>query len=88
MKYTETAQRKLKKLYRSVALRVLGYMDERIATVEVPRSQVKILVGPTMGFYWRYRVGDVRLICDLQDHALLILLIAIGLRREANRTKR
>ncbi len=41
-----------------------------------------------MGSYWRYRVGDVRVICDLQDQVLLILVIEIGHRREVYRTKR
>ncbi len=88
VKYTESSQRQLKKLDRPVALRVLDYMDERIATLKDPRSQGKNLVGPKMGSYWRYRVGDVRVICDLQDQVLLILVIEIGLRREVYRDKR
>ncbi len=88
IKYTETSQRQLKKLDRSLALRVLDYMDERIATLEDPRSQGKNLVGPKMGSYWRYRVGDVIVICHLQDQVLLILVIEIGHRREVYRDKR
>ena len=87
MKYTQTSQRQLKKLDRSLALRVLDYMDERIATLEDPRSQGKNLVGPKMGSYWRYRVGDVRVICDLQDQVLLILVIDFGHHPEVDRTK-
>jgi mRNA interferase RelE/StbE len=85
IKYTETSQRQLKKLDRSVALCVLDYVDERIATLEDPRSQGKNLVGPKMGSYWRYRVGDVRVICHLQDQVLLILVIEMGHRREVYR---
>lgn len=81
IKYTETSRRQLKKLDRPVALRVLDYMDERIETLEDPRSQGKILAGPKLGSYWRYRVGDVRVICDVQDQVLLILVIEIGHRR-------
>jgi mRNA interferase RelE/StbE len=40
-----------------------------------------------MGSYWRYRVGDVRVICDIQDEELLILVIEVGHRREVDRTK-
>jgi mRNA interferase RelE/StbE len=40
-----------------------------------------------MGSYWRYRVGDVRMICDIQDEELLILVIEVGHRREVYRTK-
>jgi mRNA interferase RelE/StbE len=40
-----------------------------------------------MGSYWRYRVGDVRVICEIQDEELLILVIEVGHRREVYRTK-
>jgi len=40
-----------------------------------------------MGSYWRYRVGDLRVICDIQDEELLILVIEVGHRREVYRTK-
>ena len=87
IKYTETAQRQLKKLDKSIALRVLDFMDERVATLDDPRSQGKNLVGPKIGSYWRYRVGDVRVICDIQDQQLLILVIEIGHRKEVYRSK-
>lgn len=87
IKYTESAQRQLKKLDKSAALRVLDYMDERIGTLADPRSAGKNLVGPRMGSYWRYRVGDLRVICDIQDQTVVILVIEIGHRREVYRTK-
>ena len=87
IKYTETAQRQLKKLDKSIALRVLDFMDERVATLDDPRSQGKNLVGPKIGSYWRYRVGDVRVICDIQDQQLLILVIEMGHRKEVYRSK-
>jgi mRNA interferase RelE/StbE len=40
-----------------------------------------------MGSYWRYRVGDVRVICEIQDEELLILVIEVGHRREVYRSK-
>ena len=87
IKYTESAQRQLKKLDKSAALRVLDYMDERIGILVDPRSAGKNLVGPRMGSYWRYRVGDLRVICDIQDQTVVILVIEIGHRREVYRTK-
>ena len=87
IKYTESAQRQLKKLDKSAALRVLDYMDERIGILADPRSAGKNLVGPRMGSYWRYRVGDLRVICDIQDQTIVILVIEIGHRREVYRTK-
>ena len=85
IKFTKTSQRQLKKLDRSVALRVLDYMDERVALLDDPRSQGKNLVGPRLGSYWRYRVGDLRVICDIQDNVLTVLVVEIGRRREIYR---
>ncbi len=87
IKYTETSLRQLKKLDKSVALRVLDYMDERVAKLPDPRALGKNLVGPKLGSYWRYRIGDVRVICDLQDQALVVLVVEIGHRREVYRSK-
>ena len=83
--YTESALRQLKKLDKSIALRVVDYMDERVATLEDPRSLGKNLVGPKLGAYWRYRVGDVREICSIQDGEMRVLVIEIGNRREVYR---
>lgn len=87
IKYTESSLRQLKRLDKPVAQRVLDYMDERIAVLADPRAAGKNLVGPRMGSYWRYRVGDVRVICDVQDEVLVILVVELGHRREVYRTK-
>ena len=87
IKYTESSLRQLKKLDKSVVQRILDYMDERIAVLEDPRAAGKNLVGPRMGPYWRYRVGDVRVICDIQDSTLVILVVEVGHCREVYRTR-
>ena len=87
IKYTESAQRQLKRLDKTIALRVLDYMDERVSVLTDPRGAGMNLVGPKLGSYWRYRVGDVRVICDIQDQAVLILMIEIGHRREVYRVR-
>ena len=83
--YTESALRQLKKLDQSIALRVVDYMDKRVATVDDPRTLGKNLVGPKLGDYWRYRVGDIRVICNIQDGEMCVLVIEIGNRREIYR---
>ena len=83
--YTESALRQLKKLDQSIALRVVDYMDERVAPVDDPRTLGKNLVGPKLGDYWRYRVGDIRVICNIQDGEMCVLVIEIGNRREIYR---
>ncbi len=60
-------------------------MDVRVAPLEGPRSQGKNLVGPKLGSYWQYRVGDVRVTCDIKDEVVTILVVEIGHRREVYR---
>ena len=85
IKYTESSSKQLKKLDKQTALRVLDYMDERFAVLSDPRSLGKNLKGPKMGEYWRYRVGDVRVICNILDGQMTVLVIEIGNRLEVYR---
>lgn len=77
IEYTDTAERQLKKLDKPMARRIVDYMDRRVAKLENPRSTGKALTGP-LGDFWRYRVGDFRVICDIQDRALHILVVRVG----------
>lgn len=83
--YAETAAKQLRKLDKSVARRILDFMDERVAASDDPRSIGSALTGPTLGAFWRYRVGDYRIVCDIQDGALRVLVIEVGNRREVYR---
>jgi mRNA interferase RelE/StbE len=83
--YTATARKQLRNLDRPIARRIVDFMDERIAGQADPRSTGRALTGPLLGAYWRYRVGDYRIICDIQDGALCILVIEIGNRRAVYR---
>ena len=85
IKYTESSSKQLKKLDQQIALRVLDYMDERVAILDDPRTLGKNLKGPMMGEYWRYRVGDIRVICDIEDGQMMVLVIEISDRREVYR---
>ena len=82
--YSDTALKQLRKLDRQVARRILDFMDERIASSDDPRHSGKALSGPLRTF-WRYRVGDYRIICDIQDGRLCVLVVEIGNRREVYR---
>lgn len=78
---SETAKRALAKLDRPVAKRITSFLRTRIASAPDPRALGKPLRGP-LREYWRYRIGDYRIICDIQDHVLRILVIAVGDRKE------
>ena len=84
IEYADPAKQQLRKLDRQIARRVLDFMDERVAGLEDPRSTGKALTGP-LGAFWRYRVGDCRVICDIQDGALRVLVVQVGNRREIYR---
>lgn len=83
--YTETALKQLRKLDRTIARRLVDFMDERIAPLVDPRSQGKSLRGPAFGSLWRYRVGDYRLLCEIQDGRLIVLVVMIAHRKDAYR---
>ena len=80
--YTETASKQLRKLDKQTARRIVDFMDDRVASQQDPRSTGKALTGPLLGAFWRYRVGDCRIICDLQDGALRVLVVEVGNRRD------
>jgi len=79
--YTGSALKQLHKLDRPTAQRLIDFLDQRIAPLTDPRSQGQALHGPTLATLWRYRVGDYRVVCEIQDGALLILVIQIGHRK-------
>lgn len=86
MKWTveldEGAEKKLAKLDRQVTKRILSFLFERVAALENPRSIGEALQGGNLGAYWKYRVGDYRLICEIQDETITIVTLKIGHRRE------
>ena len=84
IEYTDTARTQLRKLDRDTARRIINYMDERVAVLDAPQSVGQALTGP-LGGLWRYRVGDCRVICDIQDDALRVLVVRVGRRDQVYR---
>ncbi|AMC35395.1 MULTISPECIES: type II toxin-antitoxin system RelE/ParE family toxin [Betaproteobacteria] len=82
IKLDEEAQKDLAKLDKQVARRITAFLRERVATLEDPRSIGEALKGSKLGEFWKYRVGDYRLISSIEDGALRILVVKIGNRRE------
>ena len=79
------AERDLDKLDRQVARRILTFLNERIATLDDPRSIGEALKGSKLGSFWKYRVGDYRIISSIEDNTLSIVVVKIGNRREVYR---
>jgi mRNA interferase RelE/StbE len=78
---TQSAKRSLAALDRPVADRVIRFLDERVATSEDPRATGKALGGDLSG-YWRYRVGDYRILCELKDDVLIVLVVDVAHRKD------
>ena len=79
--YSASALKSLKKMDRQSAKRIFDFLENRIATLEDPRVSGKPLKGD-LGIFWRYRVGDYRVLCEIQDGQLVILAALIGHRKE------
>ncbi len=75
------AEKQLRKLDRPVQKRLLDWLLDRIDGCKNPRHFGEPLRGDLAGL-WRYRVGDYRIICEIQDEQLVVLALAIGHRRE------
>jgi mRNA interferase RelE/StbE len=77
IEYDHRALQDLKKLDRKVQREILDYMDSRVATAEHPRKLGKPLRASKFGL-WRYRLRDYRIICELQENRLIVLVVAVG----------
>jgi mRNA interferase RelE/StbE len=82
IEFTKSAQKQLSKIDRTQAKRILDYLRTRIG--DDPRSTGKVLTG-ALGEFWRYRVGDFRIICEIDDKIVRILVLEIGHRGEIYR---
>ena len=82
---SETAEKQLSKLDRPVAQRLRTFLRERVAVLDDPRSIGEALKGSMLGEFWKYRVGDWRLICEIRDQKITIAVLSLGNRREVYR---
>ena len=79
--YSDRALKSLRKMDKQNARRIVDFMDLRIAVAADPRQSGKPIKGE-LGEFWRYRVGDYRILCEIRDDELVILAATIGHRRE------
>ena len=82
IEFDPTAKKELGKLDPQIAKRILKFLKERLATQVDPRKNGEALKGPTLGEFWKYRVGDFRIIASIQDKTICILILRIGNRKE------
>jgi mRNA interferase RelE/StbE len=79
------AERELERLDKPVRDRILEFLRDRLGPRRDPRGLGEPLRGPELGKYWKYRVGDYRIVCSIRDDRILIVVVRIGHRREVYR---
>lgn len=80
VEYSRTALKQLGKLDKPVARRILDYL-EAIVALDNPRDRGKALIGDKAGL-WRYRVGNYRIICSIDDGRCVVLALEVGHRAQ------
>jgi mRNA interferase RelE/StbE len=84
VEFDERARKELRRLDAIVQKSILRYLHQRVAIAADPRRLGKPLHGEFAGL-WRYRVGDWRLVCRIEDRKLVVLVLTVGHRREIYR---
>ena len=85
IEFDPAARRELGKIDPQDGRRIARFLNERVRPLEDPRSIGEALKGPSLGEYWKYRVGDYRIIASIEDERIRILIVRIGNRREVYR---
>lgn len=79
--FSERAKKQLKKLDKHISALIIGWLEKNIEGTENPRSHGKNLIENRVG-EWRYRVGDYRIICEIKDDEVIVLVLEVGHRKE------
>ena len=81
----DKALKVLQKLDKPVAARIINFIENKLSTTDNPRSLGAALQGSELGDFWKYRVGDYRVIASIQDVQVTITIVKIGNRKEVYR---
>lgn len=81
VEFDDAAAKELRRLNRQTQRSILRYLRERIATDEDPRRFGKPLSRQLVGL-WRYRIRDYRVICNIEDDKLIVLVLRVGHRKD------
>jgi mRNA interferase RelE/StbE len=81
---SRTAEKQIQKLDRTAQERILDFLRERVLGSQNPRLLGKPLHGDKKSL-WRYRVADYRLICDIREKRITVLVLRVGHRKEVYR---
>jgi len=79
--FSEKAKKQLKKLDKHINSLIIGWLEKNIDNSENPRIHGKALTENKSG-QWRYRIGDYRVICEINDKEIVVLVVEVGHRRD------
>lgn len=82
IEFDPAVEKELKRLGPEATRRILKFLRERVAVLDNPRGLGEALHGPELGRFWKYRVGDYRVVASIQDQAILILIVRVGHRSD------
>jgi mRNA interferase RelE/StbE len=85
IEFSPLAERNLSQLDHQVAQRILKFLHARVARLDNPRMIGEALKGSKLGEFWKYRVGDYRIIANIDDETVRIIVVRLGNRREIYR---
>lgn len=85
IEFDPAAVKELAKLDKPAARRIVQFLRERIAPLADPRSLGEALRGDQLGSFWKYRLGDYRLIAEIVDRRVVIIVVRVGHRRDVCR---
>ena len=83
--FETAAEKDLAKLDHSTARHIVIFLRERLAVLDDPRSIGQALRGAKLGDFWKYRVGDYRVIASIKDSEVTIIVVRVGNRKEIYR---
>ena len=86
VEFDTAAAKELRKLDPQVARRIVSFLRERVAPLDDPRSIGEALRGDSLGEFWKYRLGDYRVVTRIVDQRLVVMVVRVGHRREVYRT--
>ena len=81
---SDVAERQLQKLDRQIQTRIIDWLNDRLEGCKNPRHFGESLKGNYAGF-WRYRIVNYRVLCDIQDQNVVVLILTIGHRKQVYR---
>ena len=85
IEFDPSAAKELAKLDKPTARRIVQFLRERVAPLTDPRSLGEALRGDELGSFWKYRLGDYRVVAEIIDRRVVIIVVRVGHGREVYR---